>query len=97
MVKKKVKKKTTRKKALKKKIAKKKASKTIYTKKRFNLVLKNLLFFAVLSLVSYLLKNVSGQEIYKNLFMLLSIILGAIAVTFLVILLVLFFLKKSKK
>ncbi len=90
-----VKKKTTKKKTTKKKSQNKKTTRKGYTKKKFKFVLSNLIFFAILTLVSYMIYSVA--ETYQELFMFLSIILGAISVTFLLTLLIFLFLKKSKK
>ncbi len=104
MVKKKsVKKKSVRRK-VKKRPVKKITRKTVkskrmvrFSKKKINLVLKNLILFVILFTLSFVLYNVSSQEMYTNLFLLLSIIFGFITIAFLIVLLIFLFLKVAKK
>ena len=67
------------------------------SKRKINLVLKNLILFIILFVLSFVLYSVSEQEMYVNLFGLLSVILGFIGVAFLIVLLVFLFLKAMKK
>ena len=67
------------------------------TKRKIYLVLTKLMLFAVLSLASFLLYFFLGNEVLKNLFLLLAMILGFLAVAFLIILLVFLILKIMKK
>ena len=67
------------------------------SKRKINLVLKNLILFIILFVLSFVLYYVSEQEIYVNLFGLLSVILGFIGVAFLIVLLVFLFLRAMKK
>jgi len=67
------------------------------TKRKFRLVAKNLILFIILSLLSFLLYNVSSDQMYRDFFSLLTWILGFIAVAFFIVLLILFFLKVLKK
>ena len=67
------------------------------SKRKINLVLKNLILFIILFVLSFVLYSVSEQEMYLNLFGLLSVILGFIGVAFLIVLLVFLFLKAMKK
>ncbi|MCK4553281.1 hypothetical protein KAT80_03690, partial [Candidatus Pacearchaeota archaeon] len=46
----------------------KKSKKVRATKQKINLVLKNLILFAVLSLISFMLYSVSSDELLINLF-----------------------------
>ncbi len=83
-----------------KKRAKKRAKprKTISSvKKRIELAWKNLLFFAVLFVLSYVLYSVSSNPLLLNMFGILSIVLGVVAVAFLLSVLVLLFLKGMNK
>lgn len=83
-----------------KKVAKKKsvAKKSVKpTRNKIRIVLKNLFLFAVLTLISYILKLVSGNEVYQDFFLLLMWILGIIALAFLIILLVLVLIKALRK
>ena len=67
------------------------------SKRKINLVLRNLIVFVVMSLISFVLYSVLINEIFKNLFSLLAMIFGFIAVAFLIILLVFLILKVMKK
>lgn len=79
------------------KVKRKTISATIPTKKKFNLVLKNLIIFAVISLASFVLYTVSNSLMFRNLFSLLSMIFGFVAVAFLIILFIFIFMKTIKK
>ena len=68
-----------------------------FGKKKFHLVLKNLILFAILFILSLVIYNVSNNEIYSDLFFLLSMIFGFVAVAFLIILLVFLFMRVMKK
>jgi phosphoglycerol transferase MdoB-like AlkP superfamily enzyme len=74
-----------------------KFQKVTYYKKKFNLVLKKLLLFVILFVLSLVLYSVSGKEIYENLFLLLAIVFGFVSIAFLIILLIFLFLKGTKK
>ena len=52
------------------------------------LALRDLILFAILSLISYILYTASGIQIYQDTFYLLSMIFGFIAVAFLIVFLV---------
>ena len=89
-----------------KKTAKKKTSKkfkktnkklTRTSSKKINLVVKNLLTFAILTIASYLIQEVSSNQIADNLFILLTIIFGFASLTFLIVLLILLIMKCLKK
>lgn len=67
------------------------------TQKKINLVLKNLILFIILFVLSFVLYFVSEKEMYTTLFGLLSVVLGFVAVAFLIVLLVFFFLRAMKK
>ena len=96
MAKKKVKKKVSKKIARKKSV-KRKSGSIKSDKQKINLVLKNLMLFAILALASFLLYSVSSNELLVNLFSLLTIVLGFVAGAFLIILLVFFFMRLMKK
>ena len=83
----------------KKKVKKKaKPKRTVVSeKKRVSLAWKNLIFFAALFVVFYALYSVSSNPAWINLFGIFSIVLGVVALAFLVSLLVLIFLKGMKK
>ena len=90
MKKKKVAKKTvSRKKVVRKKVAR--VSKQSISKYNSRLALRNLILFALLSLIFFMLYTVSGNELYQYMFYLLSLVLGFIAVAFLIVLLIIVF------
>lgn len=93
-----VKKKSVKKRVKKKlrEITKSKRS-VIPDKKKINLVLRNLILFAVISLLSFLLYRVSNKDIFMNLFLILAIIFVFVSIAFLIILLVFVFLRLLKK
>ncbi|MFH1151605.1 MAG: hypothetical protein V1788_00600 [Nanoarchaeota archaeon] len=64
--------------------------------KKKNIVVKNLAIFVILFVASFLLYNVSTQEIYINLFFILSFIFGFVSIAFLIVYLVFFFRKVMK-
>ncbi len=67
------------------------------TKRKINLVLKNLVLFAVLTLASFILYSLSNQVLFRSLFGLLAMILGFVGIAFLIVLLALLILKFMKK
>ena len=85
------------KKVSKKRVVKKPLRFVRSSKRKINLVLRNLILFVVMSLISFVLYSVLINEIFKNLFSLLAMIFGFIAVAFLIILLVFLILKVMKK
>ena len=75
----------------------KKSKKAVHPPERkFGLVLKNLVLFAVLSIVAFFLFKVSEKEMYVNLFFMIALISGFLAVAFLIVLLIFAFLKILK-
>lgn len=73
------------------------SSRTAPKKKRFSLVVKNLILFIILFLLFLLLYNVSNNPIYQDFFWLLALILGFIALAFLILFLTLLFIRMKKK
>ena len=67
------------------------------SQRKISLAFKNLILFAVLSLISFLLYNFLSNELFVNLFFLLAIILGFVAVAFLIVLLIFLVLRIMKK
>lgn len=67
------------------------------SQRKIVIVVKNLVLFAILSLISWLLYSVSNVEMYENLFLLLAYILGFTAVAFLIVLFVLLLLRLIRK
>jgi polyferredoxin len=94
VTKKRVKKITSKSKKVKKKV---KQVRVRATKRKINLVLKNLILFTILALGSLLLYSVSNNDLFINLFKLLAMILGFVGVAFLIVLLALLILKFMKK
>jgi hypothetical protein len=96
-----------KKKVVKRKVSRKKVSKAVakpvnqkrvlVTPSKFRLVLKNLILFALLAVISLILAVVSKNQLYKDFFLLLTWILGFIGVAFLISMLVLLFLRVIKK
>lgn len=80
----------------KKKVKKtsKKTKKGKSNKQKINIVIRNLVLFAILTLISFLLYSVSTNELLINFFYLIAMVLGFVAFAFLIILLVFFFMKK---
>jgi uncharacterized membrane protein YcfT len=100
MVKKKGRKKTSKKKVSKKQVSKKKTgSKRLVraTKRKINLVIRNLIVFGGLFLISFCLYRLSSNLMIENLFYLLAIILGFIGLSFFIVLLALLIMKLMKK
>ncbi len=77
--------------------ATKKSKKVRASKQKINLVLNNLILFAVLSLASFLLYRVSSDELLINLFSLLAMVLGFVAGAFAIVLLIFFFMRIMNK
>ena len=106
-VKKKVARKKTVKKAVKKvakKVvkapAKKVAKKSLRSTRRprkFNLVVRNLVFFSVLFIVSFGLYNVSNNVLYTDLFGIFAVLFGFLAIAFLIALLIYVFRGMMKR
>jgi len=82
--------------AVKKKV-KKESSRDVISKRKFSLVLKNLILFAILSLISIGLYNIFSNEILVNSLWMIALITGIIAVALLISWLVLFFRTWFKK
>lgn len=67
------------------------------TRGRISLVVKNLILFAVLTLVSWILNTISNDPIYQKFFYLMFMILLFVSIAFLISFLVLLFLKALKR
>ena len=95
------------KKSVKKKVSKKKTKKVVRKKipsknkisssPKFSLAWKNLVFFALLSLLLWGLSSYATEELYITLFVLLSMISGFVSLAFFIVLLIFLFLKIMKK
>ena len=66
-------------------------------KEKINLVLRKLILFAILTAISYLVHSMLSVGTFKVLFQILYLLLGFISVAFLIVLLVLVFMKILKK
>jgi hypothetical protein len=103
MAKKSAKKKVVKKKvSVKKKLTVKNTSKPEIkqiraTPSRLRLVLRNLILFAILATISYVLYVVSKGVVYETFFYFLAMILGFISLAFLISFLVLIFLRLLRK
>ena len=91
------KKRMKRKKASSKKTVSKSKNLVRSNHRKINLVLKNLVTFVILFVISLVLYMGATKEIYINLFASLLILFGFISVAFLIALLVFVFLKLFKK
>ena len=90
-------KKSVRKKAVKKKNFRKSVVTQVKSsEKKKDIIIKNLSIFVILFVASILLYGVSTQEMYSNLFFILSFIFGFVSVAFLIVYLVFFFRKVMK-
>lgn len=80
-------------------VRKKRVKKRIirYDKKKFNLAWKNFLFWLILSILSLVLYKVVTNSLWKNVFGILWIILGFIAVAFLIAVLIFLFMKSFRR
>ena len=67
------------------------------SKRRIGLVLKNLVVFLALALISYLLYMFLGNSLIQSLFYLLSMVFVFVGIAFLIVLLVLLVLRVAKK
>ena len=67
------------------------------TKRKIELVLKNLVLFAILTLVFSLFYIFSNNTLFRSLFGLLAMILGFVGLAFLIVFLALWGLKLMKK
>ncbi len=86
----------------KKPVAKSSAKKTVPLKQitsRYNsrLALRDLILFALLSIISFILFTVSGNTLYQDTFYLLGILFLFIAVAFLIVFLVIIFARGKVK
>jgi len=71
--------------------------KSAIAKNKVGLVIKNLLLFVILALISYALYSFLTNEVLVNLFLILSMVFGFVAVAFLITLLILLIMKSFKK
>ena len=67
------------------------------TKRKINLVLKNLILFGILSIISFMLYSASSSETYRIMFSFSSMIFGVIGLSFLIVLLIFLLLRVMKK
>lgn len=86
-----------RKKRVKRKSKSAKSNLVRATKKKLSLVLRNMIMFLVLFVISFILYNVSGKEFYQDLFFVLSMVFGFVSIALLIVLLILLFMRMLKK
>lgn len=67
------------------------------SKRKINLVLKNLILFTGLALISFLIYYFLGEGLLKNLLSFSAMISGFIALAFLIVFLVFYIMKLLKK
>lgn len=72
-------------------------AKLVGGKRKFALVVKNLILFTALALISFVLTYLLTNEVLNNLFLISSMVFGFVAVAFLITLLILLILKAFKK
>jgi hypothetical protein len=68
-----------------------------FSRVKLGLVIRNLVLFVLLSLISYILSLVSEKDVYVNMFYFLWIIFAFISLAFFIALLVLLFLRLIRK
>ena len=66
-------------------------------KDKVNLIFKNLVLFAILFILFLVLYYVTTDEVYQNLFWILAVLMGFVAVAFLIVLLVFVFMRLFRK
>jgi len=86
-----------RKKRVRKKAGVKRATKKPVADRRKTIVLRNLILFVILFVLFLVLDLVTSNELLDNFFGMLTWITGFIAVAFLIIFLILWFMKLMKK
>ena len=68
-----------------------------YHNRRIKLGLKNLVVFALLSLISLALEKISTDLVYVNFFALLKIVFSSVSLAFLIVVIIFLFLKGFRK
>jgi len=76
--------------------ARSKNKKVFPVKKRTDIAWRNFVFFLIMFLVSFVFYNFSMNELFRNFFGILSIILGFLSFAFLISFIVLLLLKSDK-
>jgi hypothetical protein len=71
--------------------------KVISSKFKLGIVFRNLILFVLLAVISYILYNVSWNDVFINLFYFLWVIFAFISLAFFIALLVLLFMRWMKK
>ena len=71
--------------------------KVIASKRKFGLVLSNLILSAILALVSWVLYGITSNEVLSNFFWMLGLIFGFVGLAFLIIFVILLMLRLMKK
>ncbi len=73
------------------------SSKQITSKYNSKLALRDLILFALLSIISFILYTVSGSILYQDTFYLLTILFGFVSVAFLIVFLIIIFARGKVK
>lgn len=73
------------------------SQKVDFSRVKFGLVVKNLVMFVLLFIISYILYKVSGNDVWINIFTFLWIVFLFISIAFFIALLVLLFMRMIKK
>lgn len=84
-------------KSVPKKVRNSSIRKVVASQRKIKIVTSNLILFVILFVVSLGLYYVSTGEFFMNLFWMISLLTGLLAVTFLIIYLIFWFLKLMKK
>ncbi len=82
---------------VKKRVKKKPKKFSKKTERKIGVIAKNLILFVILFVFSFILYNVSDQEMYVNLFFLLSVVFGFVVISFLIVYLIFFFVRIMRK
>lgn len=79
--------------------AKQKVSKSsnVGRARKFKVVSRHLMFYAILFVISLVLYIASNNEMYVNLFWMLSFLFGFLSLAFLILVIIFFLLKNMKK
>jgi len=81
----------------KKVVAPKRVARRVPAKNKLKIVVKNLVLFGILFVLSVVIASISSNELVDQLFWILAIITAFVAVAFLIVLLILVFMKQIRK
>lgn len=86
-----------KKKGVKKKTTAKKVSKGLSNKRKFNMVFRRFVFFLIFFVLFIILGFVTSNELWSKVFGFGKLVFGFISAAFLIVLLILWFMKIMKK